>query len=712
MKYYQKWQGRSVNRGEWFNAIVPGNIQFDYAKANGFLDHQYAYNCEQFNEIEDDTFEYKATLDFCASKDDKIYFVSEGIDYAYQIYLDGELLYAHEGLYSPVELDVTDKVKCESELIVRILPHPKTTTGRVGTRDEADQSVKPALQYGWDFQPRLIVSGMWQNAYIETRDKDFVKCEVFTSLSDDFTVGEVNFDIKCKNSPVVTVFSPDNEIVYSGTDKKITIQNPKLWWCNGQGDPNLYRYQVKNGNNETNGTFAFRRIKLVRNEGAIDPDGFPKSRYAPPVTIELNGRRIFAKGSNWVFPEIFFGNVAADAIYLTQIGLAKNANMNILRVHGGAGMQRDVFYDECDRLGIMVWQEFPLACNDYRDGKDYLEVLNIEATAMIKRLRSHPCLAIWCGGNELFNGWSGMTEQSGALRLLNKLCYELDRNTPYINTSPLFLMAHGGYEFYIPELDNDVFTIFSSAHNIAYPEFGVASATTLENLKRIIPNDEIYPPTPTKSWLIHHGFMAWKKHSHLYLNTLEKYFGKANSIEDIIYQSQLLQSIGYQAIFEEARKQWPYCSIALNWCFNEPWITAANNSIIAYPHTPKPAYNAVKNALRPTLFSARIKKFTFSANETFEAELWLLNDTQGVVTDVVKAVLVVGEEEIELIDWKATANVNANMQGPTVRCVLPNVDTDRITLKLIAKNGRENEYYLHYTPNRKVLNTRALNNAE
>ena len=711
MRYYQKWQGRSVNRGEWFSATVPGNIQLDYAQANGFLNHQYACNCEQFNVIENDTFEYKTTLDFCARDGEKVYFISGGIDYAYEIYLDGELIYAHEGMYSPVELDITDKARKSSDLTVKILPHPKTTTGRAGTRDEADQSVKPALQYGWDFQPRLIVSGMWKDAYIETRDEDYAKCEVFTTLNDDFTVGEVNFDIKCKNSPVITVFSPDNEILYSGTDEKITIQNPKLWWCNGQGDANLYRYEIKSGKNETSGTFAFRRIKLVRNEGAIDPDGFPKSRYAPPVTIELNGRRIFAKGTNWVFPEVFFGAETGE-LCAEQVKLVSQANMNIIRVHGGAGMQKDAFYDACDRYGIMVWQEFTLACNDYRDGKEYMKVLECESAAMIKSLRSHPCIAIWCGGNELFNGWSGMTEQSPALRLLNKQCYELDCGTPFIYTSPLYAMAHGGYEFYIPEQDSDVFTIFSSSKNIAYTEFGVASASPLENLKKVIPQDELFPPKPTKAWITHHGFLAWKKDSHLYIKTLEKYFGKAKSIEDIVYQSQLLQSIGYQAIFEEARKQWPYCSMALNWCLNEPWITSANNSIIAYPCTPKPAYYAIKNALRPTTFSARIKKFNFSANEIFEAELWLLNDTQQAVADTVKAVLIVGENEIELLDWKATATANANAQGPTVRCVLPSVDTDKITLKLIAQNGRENEYYLHYTPDIKVINTRALNNAQ
>jgi beta-mannosidase len=115
----------------------------------------------------------------------------------------------------------------------------------------------------------------------------------------------------------------------------------------------------------------------------------------------------------------------------------KEANMNILRCWGGAIIDKEPFFELCDEMGIMVWQEFPLACNNYLGTKGYLAVLEQEATAIIKRLRKHPCLTLWCGGNELFNSWSRMTDQSLPLRLLNKLCYEEDQNTPFINTSPL-----------------------------------------------------------------------------------------------------------------------------------------------------------------------------------------------------------------------------------------------------------------------------------
>jgi beta-mannosidase len=114
--------------------------------------------------------------------------------------------------------------------------------------------------------------------------------------------------------------------------------------------------------------------------------------------------------------------------------------MNILRLHGGSIINKDCFYDICDELGILIWQEFPLACNQYNDNDNYLKVLNDEGIFIVKKLRKHPCNVIWCAGNELFNNWSKMTDQSHAIRLLNKICYEYDRFTPFLPTSPVIFL--------------------------------------------------------------------------------------------------------------------------------------------------------------------------------------------------------------------------------------------------------------------------------
>lgn len=201
---------------------------------------------------------------------------------------------------------------------------------------------------------------------------------------------------------------------------------------------------------------GFRRTRLLMNEGSwANPSRFPKSRSDAPITLEVNGKRIFAKGSNWVNAHIFPG-VLTGADYSELLSLVQGANMNILRIWGGGFVNHESFFDLCDEKGIMVWQEFPLACNEYPDDNHYLSVLEQEATSIVRRLRTHPSLILWCGGNELFNSWSKMTEQHHALRLLDKVCYNEDRYTPFIISCPNEYFLANTYNFFLRGHSNPV----------------------------------------------------------------------------------------------------------------------------------------------------------------------------------------------------------------------------------------------------------------
>lgn len=713
MKFPQSWQGRNCTKSpnEWFPVTVPGNIQYDYGVYHHFVDVQYADNYKQYIPLENDFWEYRTVLCYSKKEGERVFFVSDGIEYQYDILLNGETLYSYEGMFRPLELDLTERLTDgEDVLTVRIYPHPKSEGGRPDTRDEADASCKPPVSYGWDWNPRLLASGLWEDAYIETRSASYIgDCEVLSTLSEDLTVGTVTYRYSCAVLCETVLYDMHGNEVYRGTERKITVENPSLWWCNGQGEPYLYRWEIRNGEEKRSGHVGFRRLRLLRNKGANGPATFPKGRYEAPITIELNGRRIFAKGSNWVNPDIFWGRITEED-YEKLVLLARDAHMNIFRMWGGAGRAKNAFYDLCDRYGILLWQEFMLACNNYIGTPQYLSVLESEATAIIRMLRSHPSLAFWCGGNELFNNWSGMDEQSLALRLLNKLCYDLDRERPFLYTSPLYGMAHGGYTFYAEDQGGDVFSQFQNANNTAYTEFGVPSITDADTLRKVIPADELFPIRKTEAWVAHHGFDAWGRSRWLCMDVLEAYFGPAASLEELVAQSNFLQCEGYHGAFEEMRRQWPHCSMGINWCYNEPWITAANNSIIAYPARPKPAYGYVALAMRPTLFSARVSKFFWRAGETFEAELWLLNDAPTAVTGIVHVSVRVGDETYPLLDWSAKAPANGNTQGPTVRCVLPSIDgVDRVILTLSADGETDSTYEFLYGKKKKKISSREMN---
>jgi beta-mannosidase len=248
-------------------------------------------------------------------------------------------------------------------------------------------------------------------------------------------------------------------------------------------------------------------------------------------------------------------------------------------------------------------------------------------------------------------------------------------------------MGHGDYRFR-DEKGREVYEIFQKAANSAYSEFGCPGPSPADYLRTFIPEAELWPPRPGTSWQTHHAFGAWEADpsSWLFTATREHYFGPASSLEEMVARGDWLQGAGYQSIFEEARRQKPRCSMALNWCFNEPWPTAAGNSIVNWPARPRPAYLAVRAACRPVLASARLAKFQWSAGEAFSAEIWILNDSpRQVPAGEVEVTLVAGKSETRLLLWAHPAvPAGRNLAGPAARAVLPASDTGEFALVLKA----------------------------
>ena len=234
-------------------------------------------------------------------------------------------------------------------------------------------------------------------------------------------------------------------------------------------------------------------------------------------------------------------------------------------------------------------------------------------------------------------------------------------------------MGHGHYVFRDPDTGEEVFSSMLRAHQTAYTEFGMPGPSSVEILETIIPENELWPPRPGHSWESHHAFNAWVGDTWLMMDMIEDYFGRMANLEELVEMGQLLQGEGYKAIYEEARRQKPYCSMALNWCYNEPWPTAANNSIINWPNRPKPAFYAVRDACRPVMASARNYKLSWSREEQFSTQLWMLNDRyEHVEPGVLRATLMAGNKIMELGSWEfGIVKANTNLEGPVLKTVLP-----------------------------------------
>lgn len=697
----------SIPPAEFVPANVPGAVQLDWARAKGLPDYTVGSNFRQFRFAEDVYWVYRARLELPqAGKGERVYFYCGGVDYRFQVYLQGELCHDQEGMFTPFEIDLTGRARPGDEISVVIFPAPKATPSPED-RTQARLSNKPPVSYGWDWHPRLIPCGIWQETGVQRRPaRHFRAVDFRYRLSDDLTSADLDVRIETSDpgaaSAAYRLRDPEGKEVVSSERPEARLEGVRLWWPNGEGKPELYTLEVLlDGAVVHARKVGFRRVRLVMHEGAWDePARFPKSRSRPPVTLEVNGRTIFARGSNWVCPEIFPG-IIDEGVYRPLLELAKGAHFNLLRTWGGAIINKEAFYELCDELGLMVWTEFHLACNLYEGEPSYLRVLEQEAESTIRRVRQHPSLAFWCGGNELFNVWSGMTDQSLPLRLLNKLTYELDRDTPFIPTAPLDGMGHGDYRFR-DEHGREPHQIFASASNTAYSEFGCPGPSDVEYLETFIPEAELFPPRAGTAWEAHHGFGAWNMDpgSWLCQATIEHYFGPQRTLEELVERGQLLQCEGYKFIFEEARRQKPVCAMALNWCFNEPWPSAANNNLISWPHRPKPAYHAVKAACRPVLASARAPKFGWKSGEEFRADLFVLNDApEPVASGTLEARVVIAGRTVARVSWQfPELEPRRNEKGPTLSFLLPRFegDTFQIELAVADRPALDSSYTFAY----------------
>lgn len=714
---------------ERVDAVVPGAVQLDWARAHDWPPYWKADHWQDYAWMEDVYWSYQTRLELPdLGGDQRLFFVCKGVDYRFQVKLRGAIVHDQEGMFTPFEVDLTGKADTGDVLEVLVFPAPKSRPAPADRR-QANQSCKPAVSYGWDWHPRLIPSGIWDETFLEVRSRAHLQsAEVRYTLAEDFSRADVSLDARLneaasgqirwslqdKNGQVVleqTAPANNTQVTLTGQ-----LARPELWWPHDQGEPTLYtsRVDLLDPSGEVLQTLTsrvgFRRVRLVMHPGAWrEPSGFPKGRSNPPITLEVNGRQIFCKGTNWVNPEIFPGIITAET-YRPLLELAKNAHMNLLRIWGGGIVNKESFHEQCDVLGIMVWQEFPLACNNYQATPAYLRVLDQESRGILERLRQHASVVLWCGGNELFNAWSGMTDQSLALRLLNRNCYDLDPQTPFLMTSPVMGMAHGNYLFRYQD-GREVFQVLPDATNTAYTEFGCPGPSPAAYLRTFIPEADWFPPRRGTAWETHHAFGAWDTapESWLLPDVIEDYFGSSADLETLVERGQWLQAEGYKCLYEEGRRQKPRCSMVLNWCFNEPWPSAANNSLINWPAQPKPAHAAVAASCRPTLASARVPKFAWNEGDLFSPELWLLHDAPDTFAGGrLEAFLKTNDTEIFLLGWDfPTLAPNTNLAGPILRYQLGHHDTDRITLILRVKDhpGLDSAYDLLYRPSRKTQPT-------
>jgi beta-mannosidase len=452
----------------------------------------------------------------------------EGVDHEATVFVDGEEVAHHVGAFTQFRVEIPDG---EHLLAVAVHAAPESEA-QVG-RTSRVHVHKPRMNYGWDFCPRLVHQGIWR---------------------------PVTVDAPPRVCPRVTLVDGVGRVELGG-EVVLEVEQPELWWPNGMGAQRLYRA----------GDFdvGFRTVELT-----------------PEYELVVNGARTEIRGWNWVPIDVLYGVPRAEKLQ-HLLELAARENVNLLRVWGGGLIETDEFYAHCDRLGLLVWQEFSQSSSGLEsvpsDDPEFVATLAADAREIVPRLAWHPSLAIWCGGNEL-----DADDSHPALATLRGVVHELDPGRAWLPTSPLGeLDVHGPWEHQGLRKHHEHYDTRTSR---LHSEFGVEGMTNRRALEEVVAADHRWPADRSNAVYEHLG--AWWNNAPL---VQDCFGGRIDDVDTMRRASQWLQYEGLRYAVEATRRRG---AGTIPWQFNEPFPNAWCTSAIDWHGEPKPAYFGVARAYR------------------------------------------------------------------------------------------------------------------
>jgi beta-mannosidase len=621
------WQFRQspevggASNGDWLPATVPGDVHLDLLANKRIPDPFYRDNEAKLQWIDQASWEYQLNFDVPAAflARANVDLVFDGLDAAAEVYLNDTHVLSTDNMFRVWRVPAKDHLQAGKNVLRVVFPSPIKAAEKVAatdpwqpkTKTEAKTYIrKAAYEYGWDWGPRFVTSGIWRPVRLEAWDKvriaDFVirqrdvsrevahlDAQVEVQASSGGVAG-VNVQYIDGGKPVVLNNKAELHSGRNLIDVPIEIRQPKLWFPAGYGEQPLYEFtaQVSIGEakaEEQKAKVGLRSIVLDRH-----PDQWGRS-----FQLVVNGIPVFAKGAD-VIPFDSFPNRVTTANYRRILESARDANMNMIRHWGGGYYETDEFYQICDELGIMVWQDFMFG-NDWQPGT-YAFKLNIEAEAedQVRRLRNHPSIVVWSGNNETeealnwgdrsklplqvkFQMWQDyLTEFSG---ILNRVVARLNPETPYWPSSPSAeyeeLSEHyqsGDAHLWDVWHGRVPFSTYETHHSRFVTEYGFQSFPEMRTIEAFTePEDRKNIFTPVM--LAHQKNNEGNSIIHDYLL---KDYPEPKDFPSFLYVSQVLQAEGIKIGAEHFRRSRPETMGSIFWQLNDCWPVASWSSIDYY----------------------------------------------------------------------------------------------------------------------------------
>lgn len=644
VEIHSGWQMRQAGWEEFLPASVPGSVYHDLMQNGKMDDPFWRDNFPKALKRMDHDYEYKTefTADKALLKSDAVLLCFEGIDTVADIFLNGEKLGHTENMHRTFEFEVKDLLKEEGNEL-RVLLHSPTRfikeEYKHNVADGSEEAMvgfanlrKTHCMFGWDWGPRLPDAGLWRPVKLLGIEKARVDSVYVTQKHEDgkvtlhFDVDADVYDREALMGYTVLITDPDGkETLCKGSPEEIVIERPQLWWPNGFGAQPLYTVEVRLYAGGKQVDAWKKRIGLRTLTMHIEKDAYGES-----FAHEVNGVQVFAMGADYIpedsiFPRI---NEARTRELLRQ---CKEAHFNTIRVWGGGYYPDDWFYDACDEMGLMVWQDFLFACAVYNLTDEFEDNIRAEFADNIKRLRHHASLALWCGNNEMEmfveRGLWVKTpiQKSDYVKMyeyiLPKVLKELDPQTFYWPASP---SSGGGFDdpngfdrgdvhYWDVWHGNVPFTDYRRYYFRYLSEFGFQSFPSVETVKTFALPEDCNPFSYVMEKHQRNNAANGKIMNYLYQTYLYP-----TSFDAFVYASQLLQADAIRYGVEHFRRNRGRCMGAIYWQLNDCWPVISWASI-DYCGRWKALHYAAKRFFRPlTLSCAEEGLLTQNPNINFE----------------------------------------------------------------------------------------------
>ncbi len=650
---------------ESISVPVPGDVHTALIRAGVLPDPYYDENPEACGWVEDYEWWYRTRFTVPAHmQGERFDLVFEGLDTLADVYLNGEKVGSAQNMFTPYRFDVTAHLHRDGENVLAVCFHPVVLEAekkdvsrywsafykpRVWVR-------KAQMNWGWDWGPRLVTVGVWRPVRLEAHTTARIAHLYAYTTRLDENGAEVRLlaevePIGEQGRQLVVSFAIHDHgqdwrvsapVIDGRAETTLWMESAQLWWTHDLGTPHLYVLEAEllDGTKviHTQSTrFGVRTIEVDQSPG-LEPD-------TTNFTFVLNGVKVFAKGADWIPADNLIGSIPAER-YRKLVQMAREANMNMLRVWGGGIYESPEFYNACDEMGILVWQDFMFSCAAYPDDdEEFVREVRREAEIVVKELRNHPCIALWCGNNE--NQWiDSMIHWNEPdfpffgrriyEEILPEACARLDPSRLYWQGSPW-----GGDDansdkagdkhnwqvwagMVYPRTSREEPRSNPTPQGVSYrhyahdkgrfiSEFGMHGAPALRTLQRNIPPEQFFYDSEGMLYRIKDPDTSRKE------KMFEAHVWQPKHIQEFVLLSQMVQAEGLKFGIEHYRRRKFECSGALFWQLNDCW-PGISWSVIDYYLNPKGAYHYVTRAFAPLLY-------TFRQEEDGSVTLWGVNDT-------------------------------------------------------------------------------------